>query len=153
MPDTQPILAIPENATVLNLGSSKLLHHIRSDQTHGSFSVVEFVSEPGEGVGLHLHESEDELVYLLQGQIEVMLGDQVITVDQGACALLPKNIPHGYTNTGNEPSRLLAVLLPGALDQFFVALDKELTTDRDHDTHIGELCQRFGLSFLENAKQ
>lgn len=149
MPVQEPVLSVRDDAPTLNLGSSKLLHRVRSDQTHNAFSVVEFISEPGEGVGTHVHENEEELVYLLQGQIEVTLGDQTMTVPQGACALLPRNIPHGYKNTGDIQSRLLAVLLPGNLDQFFVRLNQELSTKRDHEGAIGELCEQFGLSFIE----
>ena len=149
MPVQEAVLSVRDDAPMLNLGSSKLLHRVRSDQTDNAFSVVEFISEPGEGAGIHVHENEEELVYLLQGQIEVTLGDQTMTVPQGSCAVLPRNIPHGYKNTGDVQSRLLAVLLPGKLDQFFVRLNQELSTDRDHDAVIGELCDQFGLSFIE----
>lgn len=148
-----PILSAPNEGAELNIGSSRLAHRIRSDQTGGAFSVVEFVSAPGEGVGVHIHQHEDELVYLLEGQIEVTLGDQTVSVPRGSCALLPRGIPHGYTNTGSEPSRLLAVLLPGALDGFFVGLDKELSTDRPHEEAIAALCARYGLGFLEAARK
>lgn len=148
MSTQQPILSAPGSAPVLNIGGARLEHRIASDQTGGAFAVVEFISEPGEGVGAHVHEREDELVYLLEGQIEVTLGDQSMTVPQGACALLPRGIPHGYTNTGDRPSRLLAVLLPGALDGFFTRLDSELAADGPHEAAISRLCEEFGLRFL-----
>ena len=144
-----PILAAPD-APALNLGSSKLHHRISSDATKGAFSVVEFVAAPGEGVGTHVHENEEELVYLLSGEIEVTLGDQKLRVQRGGCALLPRKIPHGFKNVGTEESRLLAVLLPGRLDQFFVKLSEELATNRPHEDAIQALCRQYGLQFLEN---
>jgi len=149
MTDTtqQPILSPPGESAELNLGGSTLLHRIRSDDTGGAFSVVEFVSAPGEGVGVHTHTREDELVYLLQGQIKVTLGDQQIDVPAGATALLPRGIPHGYVNTGDTPTRLLAVLMPGRLDRFFVELDELLKTDGEHEQAIAALAARHGLSF------
>ncbi|MCA9288324.1 MAG: cupin domain-containing protein [Phycisphaerales bacterium] len=152
MPNHNPILSDLDQARVLDLGSSRLLHRISSEQTRGEFAVVEFHSEPGEGVGLHVHQNEDELVYLLEGQIKVTLGDQSLTISKGAAALLPRGIPHGYVNSGPTRSRLLAVLLPGRLDQFFVALDAELKADRPHEEPIARLCERFGLTFLEPAR-
>ncbi|MEC9373838.1 MAG: cupin domain-containing protein [Planctomycetota bacterium] len=151
MPKQDPILSAPGQTAPLNIGASSLVRRIRSDQTRGEFSVVEFVSPPGEGVGAHVHEREDELVYLLEGEIEVTLGENSMKVPTGACALLPRGIPHGYVNTGAAPSRLLAILMPGKLDEFFVALDRELALDREHDGPITELCGRFGLTFLEKA--
>ncbi len=147
MSQQAPILAGSSTSPVLNLGDTKLVHLIPSEKTGGAVSVVEFIAEPGKGVGIHIHEHEEELVYLLQGQIEVSLGGNKMTVNEGACALLPRNIPHGFTNTGKNTVRLLAVLLPGKLDNFFVKLSEELSADRNHDKTIGDLCAQFGLSF------
>ena len=147
----QPILSAPGESPALRIGESSLIRRIQSCQTGGAFSVVEFISPPGTGVGTHVHEREDELVYLLQGQVEVTLGNQRMTVPAGACALLPRGIPHGYVNTGTTPSRLLAVLLPGDLDGFFVGLNEELASERDHAAGIAALCERFGLRFLQEA--
>jgi quercetin dioxygenase-like cupin family protein len=152
MSTLSPILSAPNDSPTLNLGSSTLAHRIQSSQTNGAFAVVEFISEPGQGVGLHVHQREDELVYLLEGSIDVTLGDSTMNVSEGACALLPRGIPHGYVNTGATPSRLLAVLLPGSLDEFFVGIDRELGLDRAHEAHIGALCERFGLTFVENSR-
>ena len=146
-----PVLSAPGAAPTLDIGGSRLIHRIDSASTHGALSVVEFISQPGEGVGVHTHEREDELVYLLEGEIQVSLGGQELTVTQGACALLPRGIPHGYTNIGSVPSRLLAVLLPGRLDAFFVELSKELASDRPHEEAIVGLCRAFGLTFLQPA--
>lgn len=142
-----PVVTTPDDDTRLNIGGSQLARKIRSDDTNGAFSVVEFISEPGEGVGLHTHNDEDELVYLLEGEIEVTLGDATMPAKPGTCALLPRDIPHGYVNTGETPSRLLAVLLPGKLDNFFLALSRELAADREHEEHITKLCHSFGLTF------
>lgn len=147
----QPIVSAPGDAPTLNIGGSRLLHRIASTQTQGAFAVVEFISEPGQGVGMHVHEHEEELVYLLEGRIEVTLGDEKMTVPQGACALLPRGIPHGYVNTSDGPSRLLAVLLPGRLDAFFIQLDRELSLDRPHEAAVDQLARDFGLEFLEQA--
>ncbi len=149
MPKQDPVLSAPGASPVLNIGGAKLVHRISSQATHGAFSLVEFVSKAGEGVGLHTHENEEEHVYLLEGQIEVTLGDQRMTVQQGTAALLPRGIPHGYVNTGSAPSKLLAVLLPGKLDEFFVGLDKELSRDRAHEEGIARLCAAYGLKFLD----
>lgn len=142
-----PVVSAPDDGTLLNIGGSQLLRRIKSEDTNNAFSVVEFISQPGEGVGLHTHDSEDELVYLLEGEIEVTLGDSTMTATAGTSALLPKGIPHGYVNSGTTPSRLLAVLMPGKLDTFFLALSRELQTDREHEEHITQLCQSFGLTF------
>ena len=117
----EPIVVPPGSDEQLNIGA-KALHKIKSSATNGVFSVMEFFTPPGKGVALHVHEREDELVYLLEGEIEVTLGDQKMKAVPGVMALLPRGIPHGFTNIGNKPSRLLDTILPGQFDNYFVEL-------------------------------
>lgn len=148
----QPIVSARAAAPAFNLGSSTLLRHISSEQTDGQYAVVEFVSEPGEGVGLHVHEREDELVYIVQGEVEVTVGENTMKASVGACALLPRAIPHGLVNAGLDTARVLAVLLPGGLDRFFEQLSDELAADRPHEAQIADLCRAYGVRFLEPAR-
>jgi len=69
----QPILVPPGGGEKLNIAGSPISHKVKSKDTNGVFSVMEFVTPPGKGVALHVHEREDELVYLLEGEIEVSL--------------------------------------------------------------------------------
>jgi quercetin dioxygenase-like cupin family protein len=118
----EPIVVPPSSGDELNIAGSQTFHKIRSKDTNGVFSVMEIVTPPGKGVALHVHEREDELVYLLEGEIEVTLGDQKMKAVPGVMALLPRRIPHGFTNIGNKPSRLLDTILPGQFDNYFVEL-------------------------------
>ena len=72
----EPIVLPPDSGEKLNIAGSPISHKVKSKDTNGVFSVMEFVTPPGKGVALHVHEREDELVYLLEGEIEVTLGDQ-----------------------------------------------------------------------------
>jgi mannose-6-phosphate isomerase-like protein (cupin superfamily) len=66
----EPIVVLPNTGEELNIAGSQTFHKIKSKDTNGVFSVMEFVTPPGKGVALHVHEREDELVYLLDGEIE-----------------------------------------------------------------------------------
>jgi quercetin dioxygenase-like cupin family protein len=109
----EAIVVPPDSGEQLNIAGSQTFHKIKSKDTNNILSVMEFVTPPGKGVALHVHEREDELVYLLEGEIEVTLGNQKIKAVPGVMALLPRGIPHGFTNIGNKPSRLLDTILPG----------------------------------------
>ena len=62
----EPILVPPGGGEKLNIAGSPIFHKVKSRDTDGVFSVMEFVTAPGKGVALHVHEREDELVYLLE---------------------------------------------------------------------------------------
>ena len=74
----QPIISSPDSGDELDFGGTKAFHRAKSSETDGVFSVLELVSEPGSGVALHVHDNEDELVFVTQGEIEVTLGDQTM---------------------------------------------------------------------------
>src|SRR6516165_2307916 len=56
------------------------------------------------------------------GKLKVTLGDQKMKAVSGVMALLTRGIPHGFTNIGSKPSRLLDTILPGLFDNYFVEL-------------------------------
>ena len=45
------------------------------DQSGGGLTVIEGVSAPGEGPPLHLHQEQDEFIYILDGTFRVRLED------------------------------------------------------------------------------
>jgi quercetin dioxygenase-like cupin family protein len=64
-----PIVSLPGQDTNIGVPGSAIFHRATSADTNGVFSVVELVTEPGQGASLHVHTHEDELVYLVDGQL------------------------------------------------------------------------------------
>jgi quercetin dioxygenase-like cupin family protein len=144
----EPILVLPDAGQELKILGSQTFHEIKSKDTNGVFSVMEFVTPPGKGVALHVHEREDELVYLLEGEIEVTLGNQKMKAIPGVMALLPRGIPHGFTNIGNKPSRLLDTILPGQFDNYFVELAALFAAGDPSEEQIDALSRKYGIKYL-----
>lgn len=117
-----PIIVPPGGGHEFMIGGGSFIHKVNSKDTNGVFSVMELVTPPGSGVDLHVHEKEDEFVSVLEGEIEVTLGDQKMKAVPGVMALLPRGIPHGFTNVGETDSRISVTILPGNFDNYFVEL-------------------------------
>jgi|SRR5882762_7517849 len=137
-----------QEPVVVSPGSDEQLN-IAGSATNGVFSVMEFVTPPGKGVALHVHEREDELVYLLEGEIEVTLGNQKMKAVPGVMALLPRGIPHGFTNIGNKPSRLLDTILPGQFDNYFVELAALYAAGDPSEERIDALSRKYRIKYLQ----
>ena len=144
----EPIVVLPDSGEQLNIAGSQTFHKIKSKDTNGVFSVLEFVTPPGKGVALHVHEREDELVYLLEGESEVTLGNQKMKAVPGVMALLPRGIPHGFTNVGNKPSRLLDTILPGQFDNYFVELAALYAAGDPSEEQIDALSRKYRIKYL-----
>jgi len=144
----EPVVVLPDSGEQLNIAGSQIFHKIKSSATNSVFSVMEFVTPPGKGVALHVHEREDELVYLLEGEIEVTLGNQKMKAVPGVMALLPRGIPHGFTNIGNKPSRLLDTILPGQFDNYFVELAALYAVGDPSEEQIEALSRKYSIKYL-----
>ena len=143
-----PILVMPGGGDELLMAGSQFLHKVKSGDTNDVFSVIEIISPPGKGVSLHVHEHEDELVYLLDGEIEVTLGDQTMTAVSGVMALLPRGIPHGFVNNSDKPSKLLVTILPGPFDNYFVELAGLYSQGEPSDEAVDALSKKYSIQYL-----
>ena len=66
---------------------------------------------PEASPSLHAHAHE-QLTYLIKGQAEFVLGDEVLYLQEGDVLLVPPNIPHSLKVTGREPVLNLDVFSP-----------------------------------------
>jgi quercetin dioxygenase-like cupin family protein len=144
----EPILVPPGGGEKLNIAGTQIFHKVKSTNTKNAFSVVEIVTPVGKGVDLHVHQREDELVYLLDGEIEVTLGDQKMKAVPGVMALLPRGIPHGFKNIGNKPSRLLDTILPGQFDNYFVELARLFAKGEPSQEQNDALSRKYAIRYL-----
>lgn len=143
-----PIVVLPDGGDILDIAGGKFIHKVKSVDTNNVFSVIELITEPGKGVALHVHEKEDELVYLLQGEIEVTLGDQTMRAVPGVMALLPRGIPHGFTNVGDTPSIVIDTILPGAFDKYFAEMAALYKSGEPAQQQIDALSEKYSIRYL-----
>jgi len=59
---------------------------------------------------LHLHRSDDEAWYVLEGVLRIKVGDDNIELRAGTGALVPRGTPHTYWNPGPDRVRYLLIM-------------------------------------------
>src|SRR5215510_122583 len=115
-------------------------------ETAGRYAVLEQVTPVGWGPPRHIHSREDEIFYILEGSYELHVGDERRTISAGASAILPRNVPHGFRNVMSTPSRVVFVITPGGLEEYFLAV---ATCSPAPDLpQLVELARPFGLILL-----
>jgi quercetin dioxygenase-like cupin family protein len=80
--------------------------------TDGAFDLVESKMRKGTEPPPHIHDREDELFYILAGEMKVFAEGQVFTLTAGESVFLPKKVPHAYLIESNE-CHVLALMTPG----------------------------------------
>ncbi len=88
-------------------------------QSGGDYAVVRNRVAPGDEPPLHSHSREDEMVYVVDGEITATVGDADVDVGPGAFAVLPRGIPHTI-RVNSESANLIITLVPAGVERFFV---------------------------------
>ena len=86
---------------------------VLSDSSSVPIVVGEQNVPPGYGVPTHIHESDDELFYILDGELTLVTLDGEVDAGPNACVKLPRGVPHGFRNAADRPARMLVALTPG----------------------------------------
>src|SRR5690606_35652423 len=69
-------------------------------------------------VPLHVHSREDEVWYVLEGEIRFIIGDEERVGGQGTFAYIPKGVPHTF-QVRSDTARWFGFGTPAGLDQWF----------------------------------
>ena len=82
---------------------------IKADRsiTGGRFSLVEQVIPAGFESPWHVHHSEDESFYVLEGEMTVIVGDTRVRLTKGDLGFGPRGISHGFRIEGRSPARIM----------------------------------------------
>jgi len=89
--------------------------------TRQSLSILEVLVSPKTQLPpQHIHRSCEELFYILEGEIEFVVGQDVVTASAGDLVTIPIGAPHTYRNTTDYPSRLLILHTDPSMVNFFI---------------------------------
>lgn len=106
-------------AVSLGPGSVSVVFKLYAADTGGSVGLVEFLMEPGTLAPPHLHHNEDEYSYVLEGEVTMQVGEQVICATPGTLVCQPRGIFHAFWNEGKATARVLTMISPAGLEKFF----------------------------------
>ena len=86
--------------------------------------LLESELPPGAGFPGHVHEEYEEIFYVLEGEIEYLIGDEWATAPQGSTVFVPAGTAHGFRNPSQATSRHLAIASPAEA----ITMIEELTS-------------------------
>ncbi len=104
--------------TTLNFLGNKLTYRL-TDAPAGGLVEVEMGPEAVFALP-HVHEREDEIVYVIEGTVQVSVGDETIEASDGESVFMPRGIPHAVASV--TAARILLFLTPGGMEPFFAEM-------------------------------
>jgi quercetin dioxygenase-like cupin family protein len=99
----------------------------KSEVEGGSYSLVHLTAPPGFSTPYHLHHTEDEALYVLEGELTFICDGRKIVREAGSYIFLPRGVPHGFRSTGGGDSRVLIHVIPGGAVGF-IGMMREMGT-------------------------
>lgn len=117
-----PFAGIRDDASRRWFLGSETWIRIGTRASGGALAIVEHRIPPGGESPWHVHLTQDECVYVVEGTVTVMVGSERWTLGPGGFTFGPRNIPHGFRVEGDAPARILLISTPGGgFDEFVVA--------------------------------
>jgi quercetin dioxygenase-like cupin family protein len=113
-------------------GGYKVSYKVSTQDTNGALFVLEQSITRKGGPPLHLHYSQDEWFYVLEGEYIAQVGKERFRLKPGDSLFGPRNIPHAWAYNSEIPGRLLIGFQPaGKMEDFFNELSKVADFKRD----------------------
>ncbi|TLF77473.1 cupin domain-containing protein [Nocardia cyriacigeorgica] len=125
-PEREAAIRQPQEAEPLGTENTRVRLLIDSDDTGGSVSTVEVTLGRGaDGAAPHYHTRSDELFYVADGELQLLAGEQIITVGAGGSIVVPRRMAHAFGATPDSGARVLIALMPGVQRfDYFRLLDR-----------------------------
>jgi quercetin dioxygenase-like cupin family protein len=143
-------------ATVVAAGEGKILNvlghsvtiKLSKRETGGNHYVFELVTPPGLGIPPHVHDREDELIYVVEGEFAIILGEKQYVAKTGDEIYFPKHIPHAFQNIGSKAGLTLWTVVPGGnFEEFFEKLGALPAGEPDLKVVV-EIFAEYGMKVL-----
>jgi mannose-6-phosphate isomerase-like protein (cupin superfamily) len=127
-------------------GGRQLTIKVDSELTPGvRMSMVTEDLPPGAEILVHLHQREDEIIFIRMGRGMATLGDREVAVGPGAMVYVPQGVWHGLRNTGESVLGMSAIYSPPGFEQAF----KDSLRPNRTQAEIEENRKKYGIVYRD----
>lgn len=130
---------------------------LSGEDTGGAYCLLDLRVAPGMGVPRHIHTREDEAYFVLSGELEAIVGNELYILKAGETLVAPRNIPHQLRNCGKVPNHYLIMFSPSGFEDFLIATSVPAPAKAVAPTkppavavrNVFELAADYGIQFAE----
>jgi mannose-6-phosphate isomerase-like protein (cupin superfamily) len=131
----------------LVFGEATILVRASAETTGGAYTLFEEVP-PLVDTPLHVHEKEDELFHVLEGEHVFQCGNQEFRLGPGGTAFLPRGVPHAQRRVIPGAGRFLVLTSPAGLEGFFRMLAQSHRAGTLGPDAYADASARYGITWL-----
>jgi quercetin dioxygenase-like cupin family protein len=106
-----------------------------AEETGGALLLFEDILEAGKTTPLHIHPDEDELLYVLDGEILVHIAGEESRVGPRGVAFAPRGVAHAFLVT-SATARILCLETPASAEAFYRGASVPATEDLEREAPV-----------------
>ncbi len=124
--DTEGLILLkPNEGRRYNLGSMTAIFKADEEETDEQYSVSEWWLDPNsDGPGVHSHEANDEIFYVLEGTCSFLVGEEWVNADRGSFLKIPATVQHDFANRTSCRAGILNFFVPGGFERHMPSIVK-----------------------------
>lgn len=115
--------------------------------TGGAFCIVEELAPLD--TPLHVHEREDELFYVVEGQHEFRIGEELFRAGPGDVIFAPRTVPHTHRRLVPRSGRFLTMCSPAGFEGFYRELAAAQRDGTIGPSAYADVSARYGITWLD----
>ena len=85
--------------------------------------VIEVSFSPGFGHNFHKHPDQEEVIYVIEGEVEQWLEQNKQVLKPGDSIFIPADVVHASFNVSDKPVKVLAILAPCVTAAGYVSVE------------------------------
>jgi mannose-6-phosphate isomerase-like protein (cupin superfamily) len=114
----RPIILEPGAGRAYAMGAMSAVFKADEGETGATYSISEWFLEPHTpGPGAHSHEDHDDIFYVIEGVMSVLVGDRWIDAGVGSFVRAPAGVIHDFANRTDRRAGLLNIYIPGGFER------------------------------------
>ena len=125
MSDTErlrPIVLGPGEGRAYAMGAMSAVFKADEAETAATYSISEWFLEPhSAGPGPHSHPDHDDIFYVIEGTMSLLVGDDWIDVGPGGFVRAPAGVTHDFANRTDRRAGVLNIYIPGGFERDMAA--------------------------------
>lgn len=138
---------LPGEGRSIDLGAFGMTVKASSDDTEGTFSLLEAEEPPGFGPPLHIHHDAAEAFYVIAGEYLMFLEEREVSCPAGSFVFIPAGMRHGF-RVGRVASRKLNFYFPAAMIGYFDDLSEAIRNDEVDESALADIARRHSMEIV-----
>jgi quercetin dioxygenase-like cupin family protein len=121
--NAKAVIRRPGEGKEVSLAGKPLVFLVTGEDTKHT-TMFDWTLPAGFSTGLHVHRTQEETFYVLEGECRWQIGDQTVHAKPGTYVFIPPGVPHNIGNASDKPARMIMTVSPPGHEHYFEELVK-----------------------------